>query len=445
MDKILEIIQNIHMRNNKINNVMANTLPITDTNLKKYLEYTKIHGPSSVILYKLNNRLLLFFRDVHIEPKKQCNDSCSIDKNNCVWISDFLKDLFTNAPSCIDFFCETTTWFQIQEKIKDNQDRIMHYLLYEKKLEKRIKGLMKTKTEFIDCLSPYKLGCSAYKTTRFHNIEFRRFAFEYYNLTTDMKNILNLPVYYLLKSGIDEIPDSEQLKSFIDIKKYNHKFKDFLINLNKYKDILETLLNNDMLSLSNIINSLYNNFDEYSNYKTYFDPSKLLKSPYPKLWKQLNTLQPVCQIYIKQYIRDRYKHDCEQYITKIHNIMRHNNVDLLLLIEYLNDFYTNFSILIFDAYTIARMMKAIFNYDDSSLIITYAGGFHIQQYEDFFNKFSLQFHLEFEKITDIGKSKDQSGCIQLNDNWNIIISQLQEAFNNSGKCAIKEGIPFDVL
>lgn len=436
MDKLFEIIQIINNRNK----IITRSLPVTDINLQRYLEYTKIHGPSSMILYKINNRLILFFRDVHTEPEKQCDVGCNTDKNNCVWISDFLKDLFTNAPMCIDFFCETTIWLQIQEKSIVNKGRVEHTIKHIK-INEKIKGLFKTKKEFMDCLSPIKKGCTVYKKTRFHNIEFRRFTLNAYDITTGIKNIFNLPVYYLLPSTINEFPKPEKLESLIDNKKYDQVFGNFLNNLSKYKNVLEALLNNDMESLSNTIDLIYSQFQEYNDNKKKFS-NKILKSesPYPKLSKQITALKPEYQTYLKEYILKRYNTKIIPYITSIYNTKK-----LHLLVEYLSEFYTDFAVLIFDTYAIARILKAIFNYDDSSLIITYAGAFHITQYEDFFRKFALHFNMDFEQIADIGKKNDETGCIQLNDNWKMIISYLQDAFNRPGKCAIKEGIPFSEL
>jgi len=440
MDKLLEIIQTINNRQINIQNHII---------LKRYLEYTKLHGPSSVILYKLNNRLLLFFRDVHIERIKQCDDLCFVDKSNCVWISDFLKDLFINASMCIDFFCETTTWLQIQEKSIENKHNIEVNIDHEK-LDKRIRGLLKTKTEFMDCLSPFKLGCSIYKTTRFHNIEFRRFAIKQYDFTGINANMFNLPIFYFFSSDINKFPKKDDFMTSIDVSKYDKKIKEWFANMSQYKYLLVALLNNNMDKVSEIINILYKNFDKYKEYQKYFSPNELIsKSPYPKLWRQINTLTQDCQKFIKEYIINRYDTQILRLIKKIETSMNlANNDNQWIKKQVIDDiklFFTDFAILILDTYAIGRMMKAIFNYDYSSLIITYAGSVHIKRYEDFFSKFASHFHLRFEKITEIGIMNDESGCIQLNNNWKTIISHLQEAFNQPSTCAIKEGIPFGEL
>lgn len=444
MDKLLNIIQIINNRNKKLQNALIKSLPVTDIILKKYIDYTTIHGPSSAVLYIINNRTLLFFRDVHIKPKIDfCNKNCNFNK--CIWVSDFLKDLFMNSPMCIDFFCETTNWYQIQEKSMHNIATVEHYIKHEK-LGDRFKGLLRTKTEFMDCLSPLKKGCTTYKKTRFHNIEFRRFVLDYYDLTTGRKNIFNLPLYYLFPSNVEDFPDPDQLNSLINIVNYNSTFKNYLNNLGRYRHIVVALLNNDMVSLSNIIDSIYSPFDNYQKQKDLFTSKTLInKSPYPKLSKQIVALQPKYQNYLKDYVLKRYDDESNFYITNIREFVKNNHRDFRLLIEYIDSFYTKLAVLIFDTYTIARIMKAIFNYDDSSLIITYAGEFHIDQYEQFFNKFVDDFHIDLEKITEIGKSKDDNGCIILNNQWDVIIRYLQNAFNNPSKCSIKEGIPFSEL
>lgn len=453
MNNLLDIINKINIRSQIIQEILIKQ-PITNSNLQRYAAYKQLHGPSSLILYMLNGRLLLFFRDVHIEPKETCGSVCNIDQNNCIWISDFFKNLFSNAPMCIDFFCETTSWLQIQEKSIENK-RHVHYEVNDEKLDDRIEGLMKTKTEFIDCLSPFKTDCTKYKTTRFHNIEFRRFALNIYNLTPRKKNFFTTIVYYLLPSETDRIPKIDELKKLVDSNKYDNTFKTFIgkIKLNIYRTFLEALLNNDIDSVSKCIMSAYNDINQIDLHNFNSDMLKK-KSPYPKIFKQISVLKPEYQEFIKKYIMKRYDNQIVSHINEINKCIHYidtsttlddKNTWLTYLVKDLDTFYFDFAVLIFDTYTIGRLMKSIFNYNDSSLILSYAGGFHIQQYEDFFIAFSQHFNLKCDKIIEIGKKEDENGCIQLDDKWITLLQYLQGAFNKPSKCTIKEGIPFGAI
>lgn len=466
MNDLLTIINVINGRNQLIQNMIEKKTKdikskeirtkhknIKDDNLLKYLEYKQIIGPSSLVAYKINfnNKILLFFRDVHIEPEQKCNQLCDVLNNKCIWIGDLLKDLFTVAPMCIDFFCETTKWLQIQAKNINITEDMVNIKKVKKKVDKIksldfFEGIMKTNTEFMDCLSPFKQGCDLYKNTRFHNIEFRRFALKYYDFTTGKKNFFNYPLYYLFKPIVDKI---QQDVKYIDLigNTYDNNIRSCLGNIDKYKNILIALLDNDVNKLSLNIEQIYRYFDIYNDYKNYFRPDILSKhSPYPKINKQIKALKPEYQNYLREYIMKRYDDIEKNYVVNIKKIVINqyiNDVTMVRLIKLLDDFYTDFAVLIFDTYAIARMMKAIFNYNDSSLIITYAGSYHIEHYEFFFNNFCKTFNMNINMIAAIGKSNDESGCIQLNEQWEKIIEQLQEAFNDPGKCAIKEGIPFE--
>ena len=85
-----------------IQNILIN-MQITTPFLRKYKDHIQLQGPSSLIMYEINGRLLFFFRDIHIEPKQICNNICNTDKEKCVWVSDFLRELFSISPMCIDY------------------------------------------------------------------------------------------------------------------------------------------------------------------------------------------------------------------------------------------------------------------------------------------------------------------------------------------------------
>lgn len=86
---------------------------------KHFDDYKKIEtllGPSSLATYEIEGRTILFFRDIHIPPKNICYDKCNPEK--CMWISDFLKDLFKITPKCIDFFVKQLNGYKSKQNLK---------------------------------------------------------------------------------------------------------------------------------------------------------------------------------------------------------------------------------------------------------------------------------------------------------------------------------------
>lgn len=399
-----------------------------------------------------------------------------------MWISDFLKDLFKITPKCIDFFCETTQWLQIQAKPQNKEDyeylkALVNLFIAENKTWKQ-EGLAKLQNEFTDCLGPLKKGCNIYPKTRFHNIEFRRFnvqaiinvKYNIYDLDFDINNVFSCPVLYF--SPIKSIfPSMDEIENNIILDRFNELEK-FVEKIPKYNDLFDALFDGNMEKMSNVFNDIYGQFPIFQSVRDIFFTHHALKygSPYPKLHKQITALLPNIQDLIKRYFKEKYNSIINQIYKSVKQQFENKELwldDITLKKGKMTNCIAGLVIMIgklmlipFDAYTIGRILKAIYNYNDSSLIITYAGGNHIKTYEDIFSKLNIiktreigssavsPSELKDQQIGKISLSEEHNACIQLkanfwsNSHWSSLLHRLQTEFLFSTPCNIKEGISF---
>ena len=421
--------------------------------LKKCESYKGILGPSGLILYKINNKYVFLFQDVHKNPVKECNDFCESNKNQCIWIDDFFNDLFSISPFYIDFFQETIMFLQIPKKEIGLPDTSLKFNKMSKRLKKQKdqgdSGLSRVMGNFADCLGPEKQTCkNKYERVRFHNIEFRRFMRSVYDIDFDLTNIFAIPIYYVFTDfgtaktmSIKNIKDKDK----IDIKKYDNAMKLFLDNIEKYENILKYLLNGNMDMFSKTIYELFGLFtgvsiNEYATlWKPYFEPDMLKAfSPYPKIHKQLSAFDTKVGKILEKYIMDKFTQKIEEEIKgikdnkiKLDEAIKNNNDEDSM--KYLRSIITriffitkDLSTSIFDAYTMLRLMKSILIYPDSPVIIMYAGSIHIDHYIDLFVFLEKEGVITLTKNAQIGNVNTKpNACINLDEykkEWGDVIN-----------------------
>lgn len=453
MTDIINIINNINtiQKRKQIINTMIQKINGMEF-IEKYKNFGQIIGPSSIVVYKINNKLIILFQDVHTEPSKECNATCS--KNGCEWIHEFLEQLFIKSPVCIDFFNETTNFLQMSKGRKENiqESKRITVVGYLGNIIKTVKsyaneiGLIKSTKKFADCLGPLKSGCEIYNKVRFHNIEFRRFENNVYNITSfQNEGIFRQGLYYLypINFELKKIKDINYIKN-INVKKYDN-YKIYLDKLSLHKNILEALLDGDMKKVSENILLMNDSLKDTisSNILNAFSVEKLENvSPYKKLAKQFKPLPKQIQTICKTFLLERYDAWIIPLIDTINKIKDNNkqknlheiNNNLITL-----NFY--YGVILFDAYTIGRMLKSIYIYQDSSMIITYAGKSHTKGYSKLFAKMNDSKIPEFklEKITEL-KGTKKSACVNIDNyktEWNKIINELTNLFNNPTNCAVR--------
>lgn len=480
MEQLLDNIQIIYNRKRKIEELSGMSGESEEDKvlkekynelIKKYESLKMILGPSGLTLYKTNDKYIFLLDDYHIEPIEKCSKECNIDKSNCIWISEFLNDLFLVSPFCIDFFLETTKFLQVPKtQIDDPMTDIQFQLALQKaKSSKSTSGLSGTIAKFADCLGPAKKGCEKYKRTRFHNIEYRRFIDDTYDFSPNSYklNIFTVPIYYLFGSfDTGDFPSLRDVStSNIDASKYDSNMYSFLGNIKKYSDILKYIISGDMNKLSETILELFKPFsNEYikkhlPNWEKDFTPDALkTKSPYPKLSKQLNALDSKHREGLETFIReeDFYK-IWPKTIFEIgttlismpyHPQVPREKVNVAKIYNLLEKLNSELSVLIFDTYTMARILKSIFVYPDSKAILLYAGEYHVNRYRRLFKFMEGLYGTHLYKygttIEEIAKlpSKDEA-CIDLTKypyQWMRLVNVLKELSNDSMSCSIKPGL-----
>lgn len=464
---ILDKIKILHENNNNLNKIktkLDNDIFISV--LHKMRTYTTILGPVALLVYKINNKLIFLFADSHEQPKDICYTKCDTDK--CKWIHEFLYDLFTTSPICIDFFHETVNFLQIPKTVlKENQPALKESIDIMK-IGHDI-GLHTTTAQYADCFSPIKTNCGKFRKTRFHNIEFRRFIPNIYNIHNyhQLQSIFGIPIAYMYKdfdkgefnmgnvgNGYTE-NDIDQQKSIVRLKNYINQ-------LSLHEFILNNLFNGNMTLLSENITTLFRDFDDEhnliirqylgnNNWKLWFTPENLqTKSPYPKIHKQIVNLPDPIKKLVQKHIIKQYTETCQKRIDIIQNkIKKINDKNINKYVDELNDIIVKlkelnlyFGVVLFDLYTIARILKSILIYPDSSLIITYAGSGHINSYTRLFEKLP-----KAKKIASVGicNKKQCFACIDITNQskeWNNIIDLIEKMFHEKGEqdCAIKTGV-----
>lgn len=437
--------------------------------LKKFGLCKQIMGVDGLILYEINGKYVFLFQDWHGKPTDNCNNICQLTTYNCIWIQHFLRDLFLVSPFCIDFFHETMMFLQIPKNIIKYEGVSKIYKEKSKvlKTDHNI-GLTNIMNEFADCLGPVKSGCEKYKKVRFHNIEFRRFVFESYNLDAEnFTSIFQVPILYLCgvfdtntAKNIEINPIINDINQF-DIKKYDHKMKLYLDNIDEYKNIVKYLLSGDMGSLSQTIFKLFGSFDGNSvdvylpNWTLNFKHDALkVWSPYPKLNKQLKsigddwrkTLESIFPFMFEEAFKyiDHIKSTRNQLDTVIQN----NDLNKIKLYKQyiaiaIYNMQHHFSAQIFNVYAITRIMKSIVVYSDSSVIMVYAGLKHIDWYKIIFDAIEPHSFNKPKEITVIGKAQNKKyeACINLDtykEGWTKVMDVLK-SLNNVKTCATKQG------
>lgn len=443
-----------------------------DDMINKYEHFEEILGPSGLILYELNNKYVFLLQDVHIKPTKKCKDVCKLNPDGCVWINTFLKDLFLVSPFCIDYFHETITFLQIPTANigKSITKHTYNAHVYGLKHQKEI-GLSETMKEFANCLGPVKKGCKKYKRTRFHNIEFRRFIKNDYDFDAfRFNNIFVVPFCYMYNyfdigsiktMNLQKLVDSKN-KNDIDITKYDNKMKLFLDSIDKYKDMFNYLLSGDMDKLSQTILDLFGQFvgpnitHYIGDWKKHYEPNSLkLSSPYPKLNKQFSQFDKTWKKILKKYIMTQFNAKVSQYFIAIQTekinldnaIANAGNISNHMhnIITYLYGLHFAFSVIVFDSYTIARVMKSILVYPDSSVIMIYAGAAHTGTYKKLFRYLHQTKKISLVKHAHIGNYRygSNDGCINTNEHksgWANLIKILRKLNNETQTCDINTGI-----
>jgi hypothetical protein len=407
--------------------------PSSNFFIKKYRLMQNLIGPKGLQYYMINNKVIIMFEDIHVKPDTMCN----VNSKNSIWIDNFLLDLFKCSPVYIDYFQETYFFRQLPKSQK-NPKSLNYMYKSNVVINKNSTGMERVNNIFHQCLGPIKTNCSKYGKVRFHNIEFRRFIPKYtYDLFWGGYNSLfSMVLYYLIspKDKLFEFPIEDKtiiniINNKINIKDYNKDIiSSYINNIDKYYDIINNFIDGDMKKLSKNMLALILPFKSFiKNSKLLCDmflPDNLVKhSLYMKIHKQLKKLDKNMVNNIRHFIEKEYNIHIQSIIN---NIKEHD--DIIDFYNSVKNLIHHFSLLIFDLYTISRLLKSIYKYK-SSIIVLYAGLYHIERYNKFINMY-----MDIDNNDNIRNSSNINGCIDLynNDNkWQNIITIIENQFNKN--------------
>jgi len=413
----------------------------------EYKNYDILYGPNNINVVTIQNKLVIFLDDKHVKIN---NDYECYDKDNqfnTCWIDDFFSDLFEISPTCIDFFIETTLFQQVGKQ--NNLLPITKHIEKESK-GKYNDGLFRIQQKFIHCVGPLKKECSKYKYTRFHNIEYRRFGNNFYDI---VGGIFCAPLAYLscpidtkcffMPQFLFKYKEKNMIPERLDENMKIHT-ENLSENLNS---IFNGLLAGDMDIISTSVNKLYscftNNLDFLDIIIQKFTPDQLNKNyVYTKLNAQIKKLPSSIQIKYLEEMKENYDRYMTFEITQIKDLFN-EMMDEKSEKTYGEDFFIsyrkmifNFGVVVFDAYALARILKAFYVYQDSSIIIVYAGSGHTS----FYNR-ALSSIMDTTPILTIpSETYEKSACVMLNAEkigWNQFMDILKEKLVNGKKCTVR--------
>ncbi len=308
---------------------------LPSTLLNVLAEVKGIKGPSQLTILDINSKMVFLFGDVHINTSETC------DIKGYITLTEYLDIFFKQSPVCCDFFLEN--WILlVDDANKSRRQRIKSYI-YKDSHHHELSILIR---KYGPCIRSYRdPHCMDFGNVRFHNIDFRRFLNDSYNITR------------------------ENVFSHITFK--NSKY--FVEHVGLYKDILIDLIDGHIMDALNKFQILYAQMPDlakhYEHHKFLFD------SDYPRLSKQFVNIPPG----VKQHIKKKLITSYEQ---KTKNIVESNNI------VYIAKYMVQVGIVYMDAYTISRMYKAIYEYSDSGIIFLYAGAKHTKFYVDILSTYA---------------------------------------------------------
>jgi len=488
---ILEILEHYildHVNNDMVLNILRDFLNNLSEEIqhlymrkiniyKFYLKYynTIILGPSSVDLLQINNKTIVLFGDVHKSPENIGNNSHNIEV--------FLYEYFKLSNVCSDLFLETMFGNTVIPKnLRSVTKKSDYYQGVEKYNVKTLNsayfGLNETDILFKQYMY-YDRDPSIYNKynnrLRVHNIEIRHSTIkivDQYSLVNN-QSIFMLPFLYISKNNLNSnyhdidthislfgfFSNVESLTEYNIKMNYDQTMHNYLTKLTLLKDIFINILNGDMEKLSKNIILLHDSFinmkqqegqsNEFKHFENEYSAENLLKNSFfPKIKKQISgerfkIIYDYMIIIFDETVGDGIISLSEIISSEIksNGQMSHN---VMLLI---NSILFNFSMLIFDVYSIGRMFKIIDKNISPSLIVVYAGMQHTENFKSFINtciakENGLDHKKQIQKFNDFllqrnNIFKTSQAKINFERDNNILPSMVKLLFLENQQCEIK--------
>lgn len=371
---------------------------------QKYLNVDTILGGSYLYAYNVNGRLLIFFGDYH---GVVCNKKTA---GRAEHLRTFLRDLFTVSKSCVDFFLETTQFSKVSKVMyqPENIDYLRymqaHHLSDTPEEDEEIEEVFH---EFHECFSQERV-CK-YDTTRFHNFEYRR-------LLTEQR------IKPLVFNKIFTLAEKET-----DSKKLSAHYAALNVE-GGYHKLLEMILTGKLEGVLPFYDRVLSVFHDVPGYFTKnFTVADLHQSMYHLVHKQLMEVPVTLRNQVMHFLRSEIAGTNADFMKK-----RGASV-------------TSIKVILMDMYALPRLLKSLFTYSDSNIVVCYGGNAHLNRYAKFIEKVI--------KVRPIANNNDwyspgyyssnpDPGCIRTkNVKWVPVMNALK-SYLTQGKqgCNIKKFI-----
>jgi hypothetical protein len=291
--------------------------------LEWILNIQTITGPYSLSVHKLNHKLIFLFGDYHIATSRECNNI-----PGSISLTNYLNQWFTQSGLCCDLFLEAHHFLF---------DKSFHPSMIKKKTPRDELSTLVIK--YNECLTPYKVNCGDFGNVRIHNIDVRGRNQKFFPDT-----IFEADKLYQIS---DKIKRAEKRQDHITVENllieetyYYEQWKQTLI------DLFQSMLTGDLNHIVELIKMHFHH--QYSQEITVDEIIE--NTPYYKVYKQFMNIPH----------SDDLKH-----ALMLH--MRYNfpkNISPLGYIAFM------------DAYAMTRLIKAVYQYNDSQVLFLYVGNNH---------------------------------------------------------------------
>jgi len=316
--------------------------------LEEYRNVSTLTGPSFFYSYLLNDRLIIMFGDIHVPE-------CTPKDKNTKTIAQFLSTLAATG-STVDIFIEHIEFSKVTDSVY--QKYTMEYLMHASELMSVSQnyGLGAVNRKFAECYAKVKnTHCkTAYPSTRFHNIEYRRF-FRTHTYTDN----LCMPSVFALPQGPGNI--MKHIRATVKNSGFERLF--YYILTGRLSRILE------------LFDIMYSEayFGVADHFTKTYTTSDLMTCQYDLVSKQINAIPVQVREKLIIFLMNEFNVHHQYFI----NSVKGGNVSV-----YLEYFLMLFPAVILDAYALARVVKSTY-YPDSNVIVVYAGDDHVNRYAKF--------------------------------------------------------------
>lgn len=358
------------------------TLPITPEFYSSGNNNINILGINRLCLLAVNNRLIFLLGENHDSYDKPCTHTMNSTDINVV---DFLDYFFTRSSICCDFFLEQYQFISGSKDTDKIYQNFIRNLVYTGNKKSSMNLLLQRYRECFQSLD--KSACPRYGNVRMHNIEYRRHTV-YSNDDIHQVN---------LEPGPEFVHSTRLSNARLVL---------------EYRKILVLLLENKVLQALNALFNLQGIKMGMTEQEFYTNQTK-----YSKLSKQLYPLPSNVKTDLLSFYDTFSKHYQE----------KESKTELLVSLP----------ALIMDCYTLARILKVTYVYQDSGILFVYAGGFHINHYYWFLtNKIPT-----CTRVLNVSSDR-LSSCVQLsNQDQEILVNTLEKFFQNEAyrqsQCLLK--------